>query len=602
MVDEAGKEKRILVVDDNEDHRVIIQTQLKQVESFVPAVDMVSSYDEAMSQLDVGRYDVCLLDYKLGERNGLDLLRAIRAKCIPTPVIFLTSQGDEEIAVEAMKAGAKDYLRKEGLSSDTLIASIRYVLELTEQQEKRRLAEAALQKSKFDLEVQVVKRTLELSSANEQLRAEIDERRRAEAALQRRNLILETLNELSREVSSTLELNAILEMVARRTARSLDATSVYVADVDDWQGTITAVAEYFGPEASDREKVSSVGHTYQLEDAIGDPAEWLHSSEGYWVADVDDPTLDPRVQAHMARFGIQSLLGQTLVAEGRPIGYVEVRESRHRREFTHEEIETVRAIAGQAAMTIRNAQLYQSLQVAYHELQEADSLKSEMIQNISHEFRTPLTYIVGYMGLLRDEDLGIGPLTDEQRKYLNTAAREAQKLTWFLRNFVAVESIEEIVEAESALENCSALLGETVESARLTAEEAGITLSLELGEDLPPVRVHSMAISQVIDNLMANAIKFTPQGGALTVNASLEPVEEKVYVSVSDTGIGIAEEFHERIFERFYQVDGSPTRQYGGMGLGLAVCKEIVEAHGERIWVESTPGQGATFTFTLPVA
>jgi signal transduction histidine kinase len=598
-MDEAGNEKRILVVDDNEDHRAIIQTQLEQVESFVPVVDVASSYEEAMSRFDAARYDVCLLDYKLGEMDGLDLLRAIKANCVPTSVIILTSQGDEEVAVEAMKAGAKDYLRKERLSTDALAASIRYVLELSEQQEKRRFAETALQQSKFDLEVQIVKRTLELSSANDQLRAEIDERKRAEAALQRRNLILETLNELSREVSSTLELNAILEMVAKRTVRALDATSAYIAELDALRGTAKVVAEYCGPEASKPEKVSNLGRTYNLENDFGDPAEWLYSDEGYWVDQADDPARD---LAHMARRGSQSVLGLTLMAEGRPIGYIEVRESRRRREFTHEEIETVRAIAAQASMTIRNAHLYQSLQVAYQELQEADRLKSEMIQNISHEFRTPLTYVVGYIGLLRDEDLGIGPLTDDQRKYLNTAAREAQKLTWFLKNFVAVESIEEIVESESASEDCTALLEEMVESARLTADEAGVTLSLELEADLPPVRVNKMAINQVIDNLIANAIKFTPQGGAVSVQVSLEPLEGKVYVSVSDTGIGIAEELHERIFERFYQVDGSATRRFGGLGLGLAVCKEIVEAHGERIWVESTPGQGATFTFTLPVA
>jgi PAS domain S-box-containing protein len=240
------------------------------------------------------------------------------------------------------------------------------------------------------------------------------------------------------------------------------------------------------------------------------------------------------------------------------------------------------------------------LRKAYEELQEADRIKSEMIQNVSHEFRTPLSYIIGYTGILLDEELGIGALTEEQRNFLKIVARQSERLTWLLKNFVAIQSTAEIASGEKQNVPIGPLLEETLQSADKEAAEAQITLSLEVELDLPLVRIQRMAISQVLVNLVSNAMKFTPDGGEVSMRATLDPDSGKVRVAVSDTGPGIPEEYQEHIFERFYQVDGTATREYGGVGLGLALCKEIVEGHGETIWVESTPGQGAKFTFTLP--
>jgi two-component system sensor histidine kinase VicK len=131
-------------------------------------------------------------------------------------------------------------------------------------------------------------------------------------------------------------------------------------------------------------------------------------------------------------------------------------------------------------------------------------------------------------------------------------------------------------------------------------QAAHIALESHIAPDLPPARADRDRINQVLDNLIGNAIKFSPQGGTITLR--LEDAGEMLQVSVSDTGIGIPEEQVERIFERFYQVDGSATRKFGGAGLGLAIVKRIVEAHGGRIWVKSQLGLGSTFSFTLPKA
>ncbi len=240
----------------------------------------------------------------------------------------------------------------------------------------------------------------------------------------------------------------------------------------------------------------------------------------------------------------------------------------------------------------------EALQVAFETLQEVDRLKTIMIQNISHELRTPLTYIVGYTSLLLEEAPDIEPLTEAQRHILNIMAEQSQRLRRLIDRITALERIGEgVLEPEQT--DLALLLERSVEAARIVAAAAHITLTLQIAAPLPPVYVDPLAIQQTLDDLLSNAIKFTPGGGQVTVRAWA--AEGKVHVAVTDTGIGIPPEEQERIFERFYQVDASPSRRFSGVGLGLAICKQAVEAHGGRIWVQSSPGKGSTFTFTLPL-
>ncbi len=244
-------------------------------------------------------------------------------------------------------------------------------------------------------------------------------------------------------------------------------------------------------------------------------------------------------------------------------------------------------------------QTEEALQAAYESLQEIDALRSEMIQNISHEFRTPLTYILSYVDLLLDPAGTMGTLSETQRGSLQTVSQQAQRLQKLIDNFVTFHQVGErrLERERTAIDK---LLEEVVADARAMAEEARLVLSLEIEPGLPPAMIDPAGIRQVMDNLLVNAVKFTPAGGDIAVRAWLE--RRRIYVSVADTGIGIAQEVQGKIFDRFYQVDGTTRRRAAGLGLGLAICKKIVEAHGGVIWVESTPGQGSTFTFTLPVA
>jgi two-component system phosphate regulon sensor histidine kinase PhoR len=182
---------------------------------------------------------------------------------------------------------------------------------------------------------------------------------------------LEMLNELSRETSLTLEISPLLHKIAELTAKAIDATSAYISDWNQMEGTTTVVGEYLGPNASALERVSDLGETYSLEEDFEDTAEWLYSPDEYWIHHVDAPDIPPVERAHLEQYGAKSVLGVPLFAGNITVGYIELWESRRRRDFSDEEIELVRAMASQVSMTIQNARLYEELEAYSQFLEQA---------------------------------------------------------------------------------------------------------------------------------------------------------------------------------------------------------------------------------------
>ena len=191
----------------------------------------------------------------------------------------------------------------------------------------------------------------------------------------------------------------------------------------------------------------------------------------------------------------------------------------------------------------------------------------------------------------------MGPLTESQRESLSIVADKTNALTRLVSDIIFLQQIErESLELSKVQLRDLAHLA--LQSCEISATSSGISLRLEAPPDLPKIAVDRDRINQVFDNLLGNAIKFSPHGGTITI--SITDNGNVLKVSVSDTGVGIPPDKLNRIFERFYQVDGSATRRFGGAGLGLAIAKRIVEAHGGHIWAESVVGQGSSFIFTLP--
>ncbi len=241
----------------------------------------------------------------------------------------------------------------------------------------------------------------------------------------------------------------------------------------------------------------------------------------------------------------------------------------------------------------RTAELNEALE----RLSELSQMKANFVANISHELRTPLTHVKGYLELLITESLG--PISEEQRHGLQVSQRSAMKLESMIDDLIMF-SLATRGEMSMKLEKVDIrrLATLAVKAASSKAEERGVQLTLAAVDEIPQVQADPEKISWVVGQLLDNAIKFTPSGGSVVVNIK-EEGNNLVQISMIDTGIGIPPERLNEIFEPFHQLDASSTRHYGGTGLGLSLVRQIVEAHGSLLDVQSVEGKGSVFKFPL---
>jgi signal transduction histidine kinase len=239
----------------------------------------------------------------------------------------------------------------------------------------------------------------------------------------------------------------------------------------------------------------------------------------------------------------------------------------------------------------------EELQKALERVSELSQLKANFISNISHELRTPLTHIKGYVELLITESLG--SITEEQRHALTVSQQSANRLTSLVEDLIMI-SLASRGELSVKQENVDIrrLANLTVKSYAERALDRDIQLLAMVDDNVPLVQADSQKTAWVLGHLVDNAIKFTPSGGSVVVSIKCEG-ENLVIISVTDTGIGIPSHRIEDVFEPFHQLDGSTTRKYGGTGLGLSLVRQIVEAHGSMLEVQSTEGRGSSFKFPL---
>lgn len=283
--------------------------------------------------------------------------------------------------------------------------------------------------------------------------------------------------------------------------------------------------------------------------------------------------------------------------------------------------EMVALLANHAGTALRNAHLYSKLQAAYQQLQELDRLKSEFIAIASHELRTPLSIVLGYAMMVRDQS------HDDQREYAQRVLESAQQIKHIIDDMVSLRHLE-LGEVPLTMEECElqAIVSQAVERMQLAAQDRCQQLSLDLPPDPIICLTDREKLLLILGNLISNAIKFTPDGGQICITLAvwsdgqlravfrrdvvspdnITSVLEKannakwVVIQVTDTGIGIPRREQVRIFERFYQVADSLTRQQGGTGLGLSIARELIALQQGIVWVESTEDQGSTFSFALP--
>ena len=265
--------------------------------------------------------------------------------------------------------------------------------------------------------------------------------------------------------------------------------------------------------------------------------------------------------------------------------------------FGQEEVDAMTSFADLASLLLRNARLYTTLAGTVDELRRASRLKDHFLQNVNHELRTPLTAIVGWTDLFGEQTVDEKTL----QRGLRQIRQSARVLLALIDDLLDLARLDRgALTLDRKPVSLSEVIQRSLDTVRMMAEARGVVLiQAPLPEPMPPVRADGLRLQQILWNLLANAIQFTPQHGRVVVRVEREP--ERYLISVEDDGIGIPESELPHVFERFRQVDGSATRGHAGMGIGLALARSLVELHGGTIWASSVVGQGSRFTFGLPI-
>jgi PAS domain S-box-containing protein len=315
------------------------------------------------------------------------------------------------------------------------------------------------------------------------------------------------------------------------------------------------------------------------------------------VVAVDDTRQEPDFMANPLLPNTRSEVAVPLIAGDEVLGVLDVQDSQPGR-FTDADLDVLQTLAGQIGIALQNAGLFEDVQVATQRLREADQRKSEFLADMSHELRTPLNSIIGYAELML---MGISEMDPDTLEDVQAIYDNGRHLLKIINNILDLSKIEagrmelniEEVHVPSLIEEIK------VSSAGLLVDkEKPVEMRTDVDDDVPSIEADRVRLSQILNNLVGNAIKFTEKG-SITLRAYTE--DGWVYMEVEDTGPGMTEEDLQEIFERFRRIEDSFTRRAEGTGLGLSITRYLVDMHGGTVDVESEVGEGSTFTVCLPI-
>jgi len=402
---------------------------------------------------------------------------------------------------------------------------------------------------------------------------------------------LTALGEVSQALSSTLDVETVLDTIVSRASQLAGGAGCAIYEYDEGAEQFELRATHnFDPVFTEALRAAPLR---KGEGLMGRATEMR---EPIQIPDIIQPgAYQSSVRDTLIRFGYRALLSVPLLREEQIIGSLSLTR-KEPGEYSPEVIEVLKTFATQSALAIQNARLFREIADKSRQLEVASRHKSEFLANMSHELRTPLNAIIGFSEVLNERMFG--ELNEKQEEYLKDIHASGQHLLSLINDILNLSKIEAgRMELELTDFDLPAAMDNSVTLVRERASRRGVTLEIAVEERVGVIRGDERKIRQVLLNLLSNAIKFTPEGGRIEIGAALR--DGAVEVSVSDTGVGIAPEDQEAAFEEFRQVGASAAKQEG-TGLGLALCRKFIELHGGKIWVTSAVGAGSTFTFRLP--
>jgi signal transduction histidine kinase/DNA-binding NarL/FixJ family response regulator len=535
---------RILYVDDSPFDRELVRDVLeKERQDFL--VIEAASRQEFESRLANGHYDLVLSDFNILGFEGLQVLDAVRAKTPTLPVIIVTGTGSEEVAVEAMKRGANDYVLKTVKHIQRLPLTIHTVLEKTRLQQERERAQEALREEATT--------TAALARVGREL-----------IALVGAPLILERLCELSAEA---LQCDCSYTLLWRPKENAYQPVASWGYSSAEQQ-TLLRLTIPRQPKTEIEARMRAGEEAISVQASLFPDHALSLLTEGRRL----------QTQLHLALRRGREIIGMHVC------GYFQ------QTELSLRHLRIAQGISQLASFALANAYLFE-------ELQQANRIKADFLATISHELRTPLNIILGYTGLLIEGMFGA--LTEEQTSPLHRVDDSAKTLLALITDTLDISRLETGQMPVDLQEvNLHTFFNEVKKETQDVRERPEVHLLWTIAPDLPSLYTDPAKLKIIVKNLLTNAVKFTERGSVLV---SVGVREDQVEISVADTGIGMTDDVLPIIFEPFRQGDGSATRRYGGVGLGLYIVRRLLDLLGGTVRVESVAGQGSTFRIQFPI-
>ncbi len=637
--------ERVLIIDDSNEVRDIIANLILEPAGY--RVLTASNGAEGFRMVVETQPDLVILDEQMPGMTGIQVLRAMREQNLQIPVIFMTAFGSEDLAVQAFRLGVRDYVIKPfeppemARAIDRALTEVRLRRErdqlVAQLEEANRRLQQQLQElnalysigrsmtSQLDLEVvltRVVEAAVFLTRADEGLLLLLDSESGDLMLRAAKNVDEQRARELRVRVEDTLAAQVfhsgepllIADGQPKVVTGYLVRSLIYAPLRTPERGTFGLL----GVTNRERQRAFT-SHDVRLLCALADyaaialenarlyeetetarrklEAVLRETEEGVIILDPEMRILlcNPAAIAalRLPAGGIVGRSAAALISNNTLLNlFWKARQGRR----THS------AEVWIPGGRIYNAQLTPVEGVGYvlmlqdiTQLKELDRVKSEFLATVSHDLRAPLTTVRGYVDLMEK----VGPLNDQQREFVEKVRRSITHIAALVSDLLELGRIEAERELEMELFHLEAVIDAVVDGFRTVAAEKKLELRWEL-IPLPLIRGNPHRLRRVIENLISNAIKYNRPGGWVAVSAVQR--DGYIIVQVADSGIGIPPEDLPHIFDRFYRAQRPETEEIEGTGLGLAIVKSTVERHGGRVWVESRPGEGSTFTVVLPAA